>query len=121
MTRRGRHAGKTVLRVYDVSDPASPSEAWSLEIDGHLISSRRVGDQLHIVTRFTPLLDRIHAQPVDETEAAANARALDHCHRFVGAGDDDTLVARVDQPAKNVGLHIGVVVQQRDLVLEARL
>lgn len=46
--------GKTNLWFFDVNEPAAPQQKQAFEIDGHLIASRRVGDLLYVVTRFTP-------------------------------------------------------------------
>ncbi len=39
---------------YDVSDPSQIESAYSLDIDGYLLTSRRIGDTLYLVTRYTP-------------------------------------------------------------------
>lgn len=69
--------GSTRVRTYDVSDPARPEVAWDLEIDGALVSSRRVGHMLHLVTRYTPFLETIHAAPVDESQVEENRAVLE--------------------------------------------
>lgn len=42
------------LQMVDVSDAANPVKDWSLEIDGSLIDSRKVGNTLYVVSRFDP-------------------------------------------------------------------
>lgn len=42
------------LQMVDVSDAANPVKDWSLEIDGSLVDSRKVGNTLYLVTRFDP-------------------------------------------------------------------
>ena len=69
--------GSTRVRVYDVRDPAHPEVARELEIDGALVSSRRVGHVLHLVTRYTPFLETIHSAPVDESQVEENRAALE--------------------------------------------
>ncbi len=39
---------------YDVSDPAQVEKAYSIDIEGYLLTSRRIGDTLYLVTRHTP-------------------------------------------------------------------
>lgn len=46
-------AGQTQLLMYDVTTPNAPSLAHTINIDGHLINSRRVDNTLYLVTRFT--------------------------------------------------------------------
>ncbi|HFD87640.1 MAG TPA: hypothetical protein ENJ35_08190 [Gammaproteobacteria bacterium] len=45
---------KTQLRFIDVQDPASAAVKHKLELDGALVSSRRVGDVLYLVLRHYP-------------------------------------------------------------------
>lgn len=67
--------GRTAVDAFDVSDPAAPAPAWTLELEGRLVASRRVGDVLYLVTRFTPYLPVV-PWPADEAEAAANREAI---------------------------------------------
>jgi hypothetical protein len=69
--------GSTRVLLYDVSDPSHPEVAKDLEIDGALVSSRRVGHQLHLVTRHTPFLEPVHSAPEDESQAEENRVALE--------------------------------------------
>ena len=46
--------GHTELTLVDISDRRDPAVTTRLTIDGHLVSSRRIGARLHLVTRFTP-------------------------------------------------------------------
>ncbi len=42
----------TTLDIYDVDNPADPVPAANVELDGHMVASRRLGDRLILVTRF---------------------------------------------------------------------
>lgn len=46
--------GKTYVEVLSRAVPMAPSTVWRAEIDGYLISSRRVGNRVYLVTRFVP-------------------------------------------------------------------
>lgn len=46
-------AQSTVASV-DVNDPALPEQTATLELEGEIISSRRIGDFLYLATRFQP-------------------------------------------------------------------
>jgi hypothetical protein len=70
----GQRAG---VRVYNVADPASPQIEWELELDGALISSRRLGDTLIVVTRHLPGIDGLDYAPLDDAARAANQTILD--------------------------------------------
>ncbi len=52
-------AGQTQLLMYDVTDPNSPELNHTINIDGHLIDSRRIKNKLYLVTRFTASLPQI--------------------------------------------------------------
>lgn len=42
----------TTLWLVDIQDPRTPAIEYRLSLDGELVSSRRIGSQVHIVTRF---------------------------------------------------------------------
>jgi uncharacterized secreted protein with C-terminal beta-propeller domain len=42
---------KTIVTVFDVSDPASPQQTSSVSIQGNLIDTRRVDDSVYLVTQ----------------------------------------------------------------------
>jgi hypothetical protein len=46
--------GATQVDVFRTSPGALPTSLWRLKIDGYLVSSRRIGDRLYILTRFAP-------------------------------------------------------------------
>jgi uncharacterized secreted protein with C-terminal beta-propeller domain len=46
--------GKTNIKFYNVSQPGQPKKLTSLTLDGVLITSRRIGETLYVVTRFSP-------------------------------------------------------------------
>lgn len=70
--------GKTGVLLFDVSDPASPRQIAGLELDGHLISSRRIGDTLYLVTRFTPMPEGFRPYAWDAEELSQNEIILDN-------------------------------------------
>ncbi len=59
---------RTTLHLFDVSDPAEAREQWSLVIEGQLVSTRRVEERLHLVTRATPVYQLV--APLSDTEDA---------------------------------------------------
>lgn len=69
------------VAVFDVSDPYNPLELKSLELDGYLVSSRRIGSRLHLVQQFKPELPPLthwyDGEPADlEAAIAANRAAI---------------------------------------------
>ena len=70
----------TLINSWDVSDPQSPTEAWSLELEGSLLTSRRIDDILYLVTRHTPSVAGLLPYPLRARWTAAGART-DHGRR----------------------------------------
>ena len=63
------------LSVVDVQDPGNASIRQSYNIDGYVIDSRRVGDTLYIVSRFTPVIAKVN-YPHNESERIANYHTI---------------------------------------------
>ncbi len=57
---------KLSLDIYDTSIPSSPVVKGRIKIDGTMLSSRRIGDDLYIVNGYTPAVDDLN--PAAETE-----------------------------------------------------
>jgi uncharacterized secreted protein with C-terminal beta-propeller domain len=47
------------LRIYDVVDPSAPRQVFTATMDGVFVDSRRIGDNVYLVSRYVPrqLLD----------------------------------------------------------------
>ncbi len=59
------------IRLYDVRSPASLSKSWSLSIDGNLLSSRKIGNKLYIVSSFIPSIETLdYSDGTDSSNAA---------------------------------------------------
>ncbi|MBC8023452.1 MAG: beta-propeller domain-containing protein [Burkholderiales bacterium] len=46
-------AGRTFVEIFDTS-AATPQSQWTAQLDGHLVASRRIGNRLYLVTRWSP-------------------------------------------------------------------
>jgi hypothetical protein len=46
--------------IFDVSDPVSPVLETEVSIDGVFVESRRIGNTVYIVSRYTPYIDGLH-------------------------------------------------------------
>lgn len=55
----------TEIEFFNADAPANLLSREKLTIDGALVSSRRVGDTLYVVTRYTPWIDDYRPLPVD--------------------------------------------------------
>lgn len=73
----GWQGNELELEFIDAADPTDLELVEKLTIDGSLISSRRIGDQLYIVSRYTPGFEGFVAYAFDEATRLANTEALD--------------------------------------------
>jgi uncharacterized secreted protein with C-terminal beta-propeller domain len=67
----------TQLEFLDASNPMDLRSMETLNIDGQLISSRRLGDAIYVVTRFTPFLSEYQPYAFDEEVVAQNEVILE--------------------------------------------
>ncbi len=81
--------GRTVVRLFDVADPANATESWSLALEGHLIESRMVNGVVYLVTRHTPYIPGLIQWPATGAEARRNQA------RIARATVDDLLPKQV--------------------------
>jgi uncharacterized secreted protein with C-terminal beta-propeller domain len=73
---------KLGFHVYDVSDAANPGLEIEASIDGVFVESRRIGNTVYIVSRYTPWIDGLHyyvstAEQQAENEALLASTTLD--------------------------------------------
>lgn len=68
--------GKTRLEFLDINTPTNIGSLETLTIDGALVASRRVGDTLYLVTRYTPAIDGYQPFPVDKAQEERNSALL---------------------------------------------
>lgn len=94
--------GKTSVNLWDVSDPTQPGSPWQLEIEGSLLDSRRIGDKLYLVTRYTPSVDGVVIYPENDEQVSANQQLIDNTpladllpnYRINGGADNELLAAQ---------------------------
>ena len=67
--------GGTIIDTFDVTQPAQATHRSRIDMDGHLVTARRIGDSLHVITRFTPTIATGGAQ--DTQLAQIDAMTLD--------------------------------------------
>ena len=66
----------TGLKVYDTSDLSNPTLRFDATFDGHFIDSRRVGNTVYVITRYTPFLDNVVPWVMTPAEADTNRAVL---------------------------------------------
>jgi len=67
---------KLGFRVYDVSDPADPALDIEATIDGIFVESRRIGNTVYIVSRYTPYIEGLHYYVETAAQQAENEQLL---------------------------------------------
>ncbi|MCG8415190.1 MAG: beta-propeller domain-containing protein [Pseudomonadales bacterium] len=87
----GWGSNEVELEFLDASDPADLSLTERMVIDGTLISSRRVGDQLYIVTRYSPGFEGFIPYAFTEESRQSNSAALE-------TATLSTLLPKVEMP-----------------------
>ncbi len=66
-----------LAQSWDVLDPTSPDPAWKLELDGSLLASRRIGNTLYLVTRYSPTIAGLVNYPQTPEEVEANRTLIE--------------------------------------------
>ena len=64
-------------QVYDVSDVGQPTLEVDARIDGVFVESRRIGDTVYIVSRYTPYVDGLNYYVTTAEQQAQNQQVLD--------------------------------------------
>lgn len=59
------------ITLFDVRTPATPAKSWSMSIDGDLLSTRKIGDTLYVVSSFVPVIPALdYAAPTRAAKIA---------------------------------------------------
>ncbi|MDC0892586.1 beta-propeller domain-containing protein [Pseudomonadales bacterium] len=92
--------GTTTLSLYDVEQPESASEITTVNIEGYLVDSRRIGNLLYLITRSTPTLEGFIPYPATSEDRASNQQAINNADindllpQYIdGAGATNNLVS----------------------------
>jgi hypothetical protein len=64
------------FQLLDVQNPASPAPRWRAVISGGVVSTRRIGDRVYIVSRFSPSIPGYVSYPQNEAQRQANIAAI---------------------------------------------
>ena len=82
------------LEFIDASNPATLSLSERMTIEGSLISSRRIGNSLYVVSRYSPGFDGFVPYAFDEATTTSNAAALESANLT-------TLLPKVEMPGQD--------------------
>ena len=64
------------LAVYDTTDIAEPAVVFEADFEGVFVSSRRIGDVVYVISRFTPAVENVVYGVATAADQAANQAAL---------------------------------------------
>jgi len=64
--------GATRVDLINVESPSNPALSWSIELEGQLRNSRKIGDVLYLVTRYAPRVEGVTPYPQTENERKHN-------------------------------------------------
>lgn len=67
---------ETNIEVYGLANPAAPVSRYKAKLPGTMVSSRRIGDRLYMVTRFTPNIPGYMSYAYTDAQRAANRDVL---------------------------------------------
>lgn len=65
-----------VVEVVDLSDPTNPVTEARLVIDGSQVATRKIGNHLYLLNRFTPNIDQFEPHPYSDQQKTQNQQLL---------------------------------------------
>ncbi|PLA74357.1 hypothetical protein CYQ88_06625 [Hydrogenovibrio sp. SC-1] len=65
-----------VVEVVDLSDPTNPVTEARLVIDGSQVTTRKIGNHLYLLNRYTPNIDQFEPHPYSDQKKAENQQLL---------------------------------------------
>ena len=60
------------VSIYDVRTAAVPAKAWTITLDGDLLTSRKIGNKLYLVSSYVTALPNLNYAAMTKTELEAN-------------------------------------------------
>lgn len=70
--------GQNTMTIIDIQDTAKPDIKFSLALDGYLVQSRRIGDEVLLISRYSPNIPELIYYPQTDAEVAANKRIVNN-------------------------------------------
>lgn len=77
----------TSVVVWSVDDPAAPQTQFRVDLEGALLTSRRIGNLLYLVTRFSPQIAGLVTYPVTDED-------LDNNEAILASSEPDLLLPK---------------------------
>jgi len=70
--------GQTNIQIINVEDKTQPEVNFSVSMDGYVVQSRRIGDEVFIVSRYSPTIQGLDHYPESKAEVLANQQIIDN-------------------------------------------
>jgi uncharacterized secreted protein with C-terminal beta-propeller domain len=67
---------KVKLGIYDTTEPENISRSHDISIEGWLVSSRQINNQLYLVTSYSPFIDGLTPMASDDEQNIANYQTI---------------------------------------------
>lgn len=64
------------ITLYDVRTPATPAKSWSMSIDGDLLSTRKIGNTLYVISSFVPGIPTLNYAAATKEAKIANEQLI---------------------------------------------
>lgn len=64
------------VSIYDVRVPAVPAKAWTITLDGDLLASRKIGNNLYLVSSYVPALPELNYVATTKEELESNENLI---------------------------------------------
>jgi uncharacterized secreted protein with C-terminal beta-propeller domain len=64
------------ITLFDVRTPAAPVKSWSIAIDGDLLSTRKIGNRLYVVSSFVPVIPALDYAAQTQEAKIANEQLI---------------------------------------------
>lgn len=72
------HNGSVEVFAFDVQDTSAPTETSHINLEGHLLDSRRIDDHLYLVSQYSPqAIANLNGSPVSEQDMQANMQQVE--------------------------------------------
>lgn len=69
--------GQTNIQIFDIKNKVQPNVKHTVSMDGFVVQSRRIGDDIFIVSRYTPTIEGLDHYPQSKAEVEANQQIID--------------------------------------------
>ena len=68
--------GQTNLSILNIQSKTEPEIKYTVSIDGFAVESRRIGDEIFLISRYSPSITGLVAYPETQAEIEANQRII---------------------------------------------